>query len=261
MYKTYAFTIRPKCGIRDSDISHFIKKFKRHGHVYMVTEKEGTERHIHAQIWYDKPVTKGVVTKFLSREFPKLWDASDYIIKVALDVRIVFNHDWMEKYCTKGEHICWLNVLPEPETLDSYLPPQEKQDEWIAKKATTDNQLYDLEIKFNEKYNEVSMPKVTEFLAEAMFGKDKWIRPLRSVKAKRELANTLYFWLHGPDEECKDSFVDYGDKNTCSPGLNHKFESTTYQDKLSWKFNKACDWIELNNPGILDELPFAPHKN
>lgn len=224
MYKTYAFTIRPKCGIRDSDISHFIKKFKKshknNGYFfYMVTEKEGTERHIHAQIWYDKPTEKGVVSKYLSREFPKLWGKEDYILKIALDVRVVFNHDWIEQYCQKGEHKCWLNLKPEPEVLDSYLPPQEKQEAWIAKKNATDTQLHEMEIKYREMFDHVHICSVAKFLAEAMFGKDKWLRPLRSHKAKVELTNTLYYWLNGVDDECCDSFIDTGDKNL-SPGIN-----------------------------------------
>lgn len=248
MYKTYAFTIRPKCGVRDSDLSHFIKKFKashkNNGNFfYMVTEKEGTERHIHAQIWYEKPTDKGVVSKFLSREFPKLWSKEEYILKVALDVRVVFNRDWIDVYCQKGEHVCHLNLMPEPEMLDSYLPPQDKQEAWIAKKNATDTQLHELEIKYREEYDDVSMLKVAAFLAEAMFGKDKFLRPLRSHKAKSELANTLYFWLNGVDEECRDSFIDTGDKFV-SPGIDFN----SYPSKVVSYNCKTCNAHMVNGP-------------
>lgn len=248
MYKTYAFTIRPKCGIRDSDISHFINKFKKSKYyIYVVTEKEGTERHIHAQIWYDKPTPKGVVSKFLSREFPKLWSADEYILKVALDVRVVFNHDWMQQYCQKDEYTCWLNFKPEPQLLDSYLPPQEKQDEWIARKSATDTQLHDLEIKYKEKYDEVNIMNVAKFLAAAMFGEEKWIRPLRSKKAKVELANTFYFWLNKDDGECAESFIDTGSKSY-SPNIDsfHLYYTKELKDKQEQILKQEKQLLEYN---------------
>lgn len=250
-YRTFSFTIRPKCGVSDTNISHFIKKFKsshkNDGHLfYMVSEKEGTERHLHGQIWYEKPVGKDVPTKYLKREFPKLWEAHQYIIKVALDVRVVYNCDWIKHYLDKGGHVC-LNLMPEEEMLEGYLPPKEKQEYWMNKKDSTDTQLFDLEIKYKEKYSEVSMPNVSEFLAEAMFGKEKFIRPLRSVKAKRELGNTLYFWLNGVDQECKDSFIDYGDKHECSPGIGAGGHQTN--DK---KIQILQDKVSSLNDGVED---------
>ena len=221
-FRTFSFTIRPKCGVSDQNISHFIKKFKasnkNDGHLfYMVSEKEGTERHLHGQIWYEKPTTKDVPTKYLKREFPKLWESHDYVIKVALDVRVAYNNDWIQNYLDKGGNVL-LNLMPEKEMLESYLPPKEKQEYWIEKKNSTDTQLFDLEQRYRETYSDVTMPQVAKFLAEAMFGKNKWLRPLRSHKAKTELANTLYFWLNGVDEECIDSFIDYGEKQV-APGV------------------------------------------
>ena len=177
----------------------------------MVSEKEGTERHLHGQIWYEKPTTKDIPSKYLKREFPKLWEKHEYIIRVALDVRPVYNNDWINHYLEKGGDVV-LNLMPEEELLDGYLPPQEKQDYWKAKKNSTDTQLFDLEVKYREQHDTVTMLQVATFLSEAMFGSNKFIRPLRSSKAKQELANTFYFWLNGSDQESVCSFINMGDK-------------------------------------------------
>lgn len=246
-YRTFSFIIRPKCGVSDANISHFIKKFKKSHqndgyYFYLVSEKEGTECHLHGQIWYEKPTTKDIPTKYLKREFPKLWATHEYIIKIALDVKVIYNNDWIRNYLDKGGDV-HLNLMPEEEMLDSYLPPKEKQEYWQSKKNSTDTQLFDLEQKYREEYSDVTMPQVAAFLANAMFGKDKWIRPLRSVKAKTELANTLYFWLNGADEECIDSFIDYGEKQT-SPGIFKGSPSQTFHEK---EINKDGLFMDNSN--------------
>lgn len=106
-YKSWCITIRPKCGVIIGSplaiaFDKWIKKCK--GGVY-VFEKEGTERHIHAQVFYDDNKLKQNIKKSLIRhvqndETDPDWSPSSAKV-LGGGIRIAYNSNFIENYMSK----------------------------------------------------------------------------------------------------------------------------------------------------------------
>jgi hypothetical protein len=70
MFKSYGITIRPKCGVNEelqNNLLEKINKFKNLDSCFMISEKEGIERHLHIQVWFNEPRRKGDLKKTIRK--------------------------------------------------------------------------------------------------------------------------------------------------------------------------------------------------
>lgn len=119
--KTFAYTIRPRGGISDSDIVKFHEYLrKKADYYYLVTEKEDDERHIHACCIRKKAVTRANASTELTRLFKEL-DADEK--KVLLQGLKVWSSREFLDYMNKGDStVVIAENLPEAGCLESYFP-------------------------------------------------------------------------------------------------------------------------------------------
>lgn len=125
-YSTFAVTIRPLEGITDSHLSLFVSWCQKHAKYFaIVTEMEGTDRHIHAGIWLPEPKLRSNLSTMLLRLFPDFSDSEKKVLQSG--IKIMYNMDFVQKYMTKDEDVVEVESrLPEtggPGYLESYFPP------------------------------------------------------------------------------------------------------------------------------------------
>jgi len=118
--RSYAITFRPRDGVTDSHIKVFTQYVEKHcDYYYVITEKLGAERHIHAGIFLKNAVTKSNLGKSLKAAIKGL-STEEYLV-FRKGIKKMYNHDFMDNYMNKGDDTCViLKCLPEAATLDSY---------------------------------------------------------------------------------------------------------------------------------------------
>ena len=104
-YNSFGITLRTQEGIPDELANRFDRWIRKQQYGAYVFEKEDTpaEKHIHAQVWYDEPRTKGSIHRQMTRLIKETCHPSTYIIKYAVCVKIAYNDDFLEQYMVKEE--------------------------------------------------------------------------------------------------------------------------------------------------------------
>ncbi len=132
-YKSWCITIRPKCGViigspLEIAFDKWIKKCKGGAYTF---EKEGSERHIQAQVFYEDNKLKQNIKKSLIRLVQNENTDPDWSPSAAKvlggGIRIAYNGDFIENYMAKdlqGGAYEYINI---PENEESYYPTQEEQ--------------------------------------------------------------------------------------------------------------------------------------
>ena len=92
--------------------------FKKLKYSSVCFEKHDAERHLHAQVWYDKETNKGDIMKTIRDRICKDevsdWDNSQK--KHAVKIKICYN-SWFDNYCAdneeKGEptELQWITIV------------------------------------------------------------------------------------------------------------------------------------------------------
>ena len=123
-FSTFAVTIRPRDGITDPQIALFTKFFckGRTDFSYVVTEKTGDERHLHAALILKKSCTLSNFTTQVIRLYKDL--DNDEKSNLRRGVKIWYNDDFLT-YLKKGDDTVVIHSnLPEAGCLESYYPPK-----------------------------------------------------------------------------------------------------------------------------------------
>ena len=103
-YNCYAFTIRPRDGIRDTDISVLSKRvLPLCSYYHIITEKKDEERHIHGCVILKTPKDVSYFNKRMKTFFSYLVDEDRAIWKVAYKGKPWYNEDWYVTYCAKDD--------------------------------------------------------------------------------------------------------------------------------------------------------------
>lgn len=132
-YKSWCITIRPKGGVGigsplEIAFDKWIKKCKGGAYTF---EKEGAERHIHAQVFYDEGklkqnIKKGLIRHVQNENTDPDWSPSSAKV-LGGGIRIAYNGNFIENYMAKdlqGGAYPYINI---PEDEESYYPSQEEQ--------------------------------------------------------------------------------------------------------------------------------------
>lgn len=182
-YNAIAFTFRPYGGAtanceREEKIIEWVKK---QDYGFLVAEKEGSERHYHGQLFWNKGRKKDSVRKFFKNHL-KTYE-SEYVgtnIKVALNIKGAVNDSFIEDYIkdndNKSNDKSEILVENLPEDTSKYYPSDEEVEKLSEYNLAKDKTLYELE----KQYHEYIIYNIDEFIhPDAHYG---------------AIHNNLYHW-------------------------------------------------------------------
>jgi len=171
-FKTFALTIRPRDGVTDKHVETAVAWVRtRSDYYHIVTEKDGSARHIHAGIVLKKEVSKSNLGTLLKRLFSDL--ASDEQKVLLKGVKVMYNEDFIRKYLAKDDNtVVVASNLPEVGHLESYFPPKPIQSDGRTKRCS----IYYLELEklwyeHARPEEEVNTVNARNFLFKMMYSK------------------------------------------------------------------------------------------
>lgn len=251
MYRSFAITVRPRDGISDTTIAAYLKWFKKLDYSFVCLEKEGVERHLHAQIWSDIPKAKGDIVKQVERICERTINDWDQAQKKVLrqGIKITYS-DWYLDYLKENELkeiVCNTIYEQTPENTFSYYPTEEEQEKVMTTANAVDPRFTDLEYKCNEflalRGVALSHKTVALFLCDAMFS-SRSIKVLIHQRDRTALATALYAFMS------KSSNLDlFINKTAEEKKLQSDYEQAL---KRFGNFNISDDDDELENTIISD---------
>lgn len=190
--RSYAITVRTRVGMNDEFKKQFDKWIQLQHHGAYVFEKDGSDEHVHAQIWLQEPRTKGNVSKPLKAIVARCYNPEDYVLKVAIVVKAAYNDDFIEEYCVKDGGLFYSSL---PEASSEYYPTEEEQEKFMEISENKKNWTLWSELKgmWNE---ETSVNKITvaKFLGECMFQK-KCIKVEMDSRKRMQIATTFLLYM------------------------------------------------------------------
>lgn len=204
MDKSFGFTIRPKDGlVKDSicedKILKAIERITPYHHC--VAEKEGIERHLHFQLWFNETKRKGDIKKVFTRicEKEDWWDADHK--RHCIKDKHCYN-DWYDGYLIGNENkqsdkseelLC--NIPPHT---DEYYPSEEDQQKWKDESKAVDKTFHKLYTLWYEYYNDkpTELAEVSKFFNKLMF-KDKIIKVIEDKRRRTQRVECLYNYIVG----------------------------------------------------------------
>jgi len=168
-HRTFAFTIRPRDGVTDDHIDRMINWIKPRSKYYkVVTEKEGTARHIHAFMVSHKPLLTHNVRRSVLTVYKDLSETEREVLRNG--VKTAFTIDWL-KYLEKGDFTeVHASELPEVSHLQAFFPPKTdntKKDS--SKRETYYTKLEQLWLKHQSPDVDPSPVNVRHFLFRMMY--------------------------------------------------------------------------------------------
>lgn len=194
-FSTYAITLRPINGVTDIELEGFQKLVKRIcSHYHVVTEKTGHERHIHAALYLKRECTRSNVSMIITRHCKKFsYDDSER--KVALQgVKIMYNHDWLEKYLDKDdstEVIC-SDLGPRESLIAMY--PEKPREKAKPKASLYYHHLEELWKEHEGDPDDFSIQDVHGFMFRMMYH-DRLINVTRDDRTLTNVTKNLYRFL------------------------------------------------------------------
>lgn len=180
--------MRTRVGMNDLFKEQVAKWLKKQPYAAFVYEKEGSDEHIHAQIWLEEPRTKGNVMKPLAAMLKRCYMPDEYVIKVAIVIDLAYNDDFTLEYSTKDGGLEHYN--PPDDTAD-YYPSKEDQEKFMEIAASKANwSLWtDLESKWTAG-TPVNEHTVAVFIAREMFEK-RTIKVEMDGRKRRQMCETF----------------------------------------------------------------------
>lgn len=208
-FKAFAFTVRPKEGVKDDGIiENKIIKYIQKYHGFIVAEKEGLSRHLHGVIYFDKPKRKRdlyIVLKGYQEEEQgtELNYNEERVLKGGL--RIAYNDDFYTEYTNKPDSILILDNLPD-DTSNYY--PSEQEQAKVKRRSNAVDQTYN---HLLELWNESGRTELTEnsvkiFMYEMMYVK-KLIKVIEDRKKFNQRCISLYHYINGEINDVAMNFL------------------------------------------------------
>lgn len=204
-YRSYAFTVRPKSGVpEDSDFEKGIIDMVRKYKGFVAFEMEEGARHLHGQIYFEKPKRKHDFNEMMNtiakRTIPDwCYDQQRVMYK---GTEIAYSDGWILDYTNKPDSS--LLYMGMPDDTRPYYPSEEEQKTVMARARAVDKQLHHLVELWDEYYgpdHEHELAPNSEqgialFLYDMMFVEKK-IRVIREKRKISEMRSSLYHYING----------------------------------------------------------------
>lgn len=213
-YRSFALTVRPQLGLTDETLAALNKYAESQDHAYAVVEKEGHEKHWHAQFWYDKAKPRGRVAEAIARICQRtIPDWSKPQLKVLRNgVRIAYS-DWHLSYLEHNEDKESANVQVENAPLDTspFYPTEDEQAALQAKVNAADPEYHKLATMYAEDCPDVVKPterQVALWLAKKQLT-EKSISITRQKRDRLQKTRLLWLYILGEDADEEDLLLEY----------------------------------------------------
>lgn len=200
-FTTFALTIRPAAGVTDQhilDVDKWVRKHARYYHV--VTEKEGSARHIHAGLVLYEPKQRSNVTQAMKYIFKHLSPIEQRVMLKG--IKVMYNEDFIRKYLDKDDNtVVVASCLPEDGHMEKYFPPKpEPRSSQVTKKCS--HYYHELESLWYEHVSpdiQVNTINARNFLCKMMYSV-RCIPVIRDDKQIIQTARHLVRWLKKTEE-------------------------------------------------------------
>lgn len=192
--QSYALTIRPLDGITDQQVTMTMKWVKRTCDFYhVITEKTGSERHIHAGLFLKNPKTRSNVVTELMRLFKDLSAAEKSVLRSGL--KIMYNGDFIKNYLAKGDDTVMVeSLLPEKGHMESFFPPKPEPKVKGRKVSLYYHELERMWYEYRTPAHEINTITARDFLFEVMYDK-RCLTVIRDDRTICQTARHLTRWL------------------------------------------------------------------
>ncbi len=196
-YNSFGITLRTRVGINPGLKSGFDKWIKSLDYGAYVFEKEGTDEHIHAQIWIDEARTRGNVKRPCDKLIRKYFDPEDYKLSIASCVRIAYSDEFVDQYMEKENELVYSKIPPDVDR-EKYYPSEDEQE--LAQQKVHSKNLWvrELEVLWNQHATEEEKATINDFtVAEflsRMFVMDLWSTK-KDLKIRLQEREMLKIWL------------------------------------------------------------------
>jgi len=198
-FSTYALTIRPLNGVSDDDVKSFTRFVtKRCTYYSIITEKSGSERHLHAGLFLTKSVTRSNVVQSMKQLFKHLTSSEQTVLFQG--IKIMYNFDFITKYMDKDDDtVVIAQCLPEQSYLDSIFPKLPAAVKKVPKHSAFYHELESLWYKHTRPVEEANPVNCRHFLCNMMY-KERLINVIRDDKQIIQVSRHLARWLNKVDE-------------------------------------------------------------
>lgn len=211
-YSMFAFTIRPRDGIRPKDITTLDKRLlPKCEYYHVITEKKDSERHIHGCVILKEPQNVSYFNKRMKTFFKYIEDEDRGIWKFAYKGKPWYNEDWYVKYLAKDDNtiILFDKMCSEELRSSLYIDIQVEDrssraaDPYFAKLERLWNEgpyeiVYDTtptplgDVKYPSK--NATLRVIERFFAISMYDK-RILRCVQDARKLRRLCHTLYHYI------------------------------------------------------------------
>lgn len=209
-YQSFCVTVRPLQGLSDETLLSLNKYAESQDYAFAVIEKEGPERHWHAQFWFMKPRARGQIAEAMARICERtIEDWSKPQLKVLRNgVRIAYS-DWHLSYLSDNEDKSAPNVQVDkaPLITHTFYPTEEEQAAHQAKCNAADPQFHKLATMYRE--TNPDTPRPTERQVGLWLGRQELVEKTLSVtRQKRDrIQRTRLLWLYLLGHDASDAKI------------------------------------------------------
>lgn len=195
-YRSYAITVRPRDGITDDQVALVSKWVKKNCEYYrLITEKTGSERHIHAGLILREARPRSNILQRLLQLFKELTPSEKNVLRSGL--KIMYNWDFVNSYLDKDDDtVVVLENLPESGHMESFFPAKPIPKVLSARKCSLYyHELEALWFKHSTPGTDVNTVSVRDFLFKCMYSL-RCLPVIRDDKQIIQTARHLVRWLH-----------------------------------------------------------------
>lgn len=200
-FRSYAFTVRPLNGLSTSTEDALLKWLALQHHGFAAIEKESEERHMHGQVFYETPKSKGDLNKQLERICSRTIDnwspAQTRVLRRG--TKIAYSDDWIDTYLAKEDNIIFNNP---PEESDEYYPSQEEQQATIAAASAVDKEFHRYSVDFESWIQEhpehedlFGKDRIRHFFVDKWFVQHEYRMPRKKID-KVQMVENFYLYYY-----------------------------------------------------------------
>ncbi len=212
-YETWCLTIRPGDGIPDAMIPLVVEWVKKRAKwYYIITEKEGHEKHFHIAMVTNRLCSRSNInTNLISSAFAKDWTPAQ--VKVLRSgTRIWYSNDWATNYLQKDDKTVVVSEhMPPPdkwsEEIEAKYPLPD--DDQAKRKFEGDPQMLKLEKLWyvysekDDRFARVTKGSVTAFLHQIMYV-DRLICVIQDPRRQAFLITSLMHFVQAQEIRFSD---------------------------------------------------------
>ncbi|AXH74796.1 MAG: putative replicase [Circoviridae sp.] len=200
--RSFAITVNPRNGLNESTEKRLITWLEKQPFAVAVVEKEGHERHLHAQFWLDKPRAKKHVCPTLQRICEAtITDWCPTQARVMNRGVIMCHNDWYSHYLVDNPEKDAPNVLYSkiPDDTSIYYPSEEEQQKIMARSHAVDRKYHHYSELWNVYALERGYKKCKEWMVHEFFNhiqyNSKQICVLKDDRTIRQTIKHLHRYI------------------------------------------------------------------